>query len=130
MQSKLEILSKEILHKKLNGIPEKHRHKFVTLIKETQENIKHKSYQSEVGEGLLNLTIRNDGTIKDLKLDDSLFVLYSNHQELADVISSLLITAHEQAVLDAKKDLNLEITELENKIYSLSRDMSAEIRNK
>ena len=130
MQSKLETLSKEILHQKLNGIPEKYRNQFVRLIKKTQENIKHKVYQSEAGEGLLNITIKNDGTIKDLKLNDSLFARYTDHQELAEVITSLLITAHEQAVTNAKEDLNLQITELENNIYSLSRDISAKIKNK
>ena len=79
MESKLESLSKEVLNYKLNGIPEKYRQEFIKLIKETQEEIKHKSYQSNSGEGLISLTIKNDGTIKDLKLDD---ILINNKSEI------------------------------------------------
>ena len=123
MQSELEIISKELLQKQLSIIPHSHRTQFITMIKEAQKDIEHKSYDSEAGAGSIKLTVGSDGTLKDLVISEHIFEELTHYSELNKTIKDLIITAHKKATNMAKKDIAMQIKNLESKINLLTKDI-------
>jgi len=129
MQPNLEDLSKKILHTQLSAIPERYRSPFISLIKQTQKDLKDKTYQIKDNEGLLTLVIKNDGEIKDLIIHENLYKKYSTHEELNSDIKKSLIYTHKKALDIAKQDMISELTRLENKVNILLQNIIEKIKN-
>ena len=111
----LEELTKELIHRKLQSVPNEHRNKLIKLIQGSQRKMASKSYSSKEND-LLSLTIGSDGLIKDISVKDTLFKLVSSKNEFNKLIKESVCSAHKEIIEAMRKDLTDEAQALNSKL--------------
>tara|TARA_Y100000310_G_scaffold345804_1_gene470219 strand:- start:26892 stop:27275 length:384 start_codon:yes stop_codon:yes gene_type:complete len=118
-----ESLTSNLFSTELSKIPEPYRTQFVTIVTNIQQKLESALYIGTAGAGLLTIQVDNHGIIKDVDIDTDLLSKVLQENTFKKGLQDMIVTAHINAVTNAKQALDLELTDLYEKIAKLSQQI-------
>ncbi len=118
-----ESLTSNLFNTELSKIPEPYRTQFVTIVTDIQQKLESALYIGTAGAGLLIIQVDNHGIIKNVDIDTDLLSKVLQENTFKKGLQDMIVTAHTNAVTNAKQALDLELASLYEKIAKLSQQI-------
>jgi len=123
MQLNLNKLTKDLIEKQSNKIPEQFRSEYLETIQKIQTELEYKLYPGEFGS--IKIVIDHKGAIHSLDVEELLIQNSDNIEQLSGLISESVIQAYQRASKGVHRDLDMKIKQLHIDLQKLKEKIDS-----